>query len=725
MEPKENDFEKNIPEGFEVPNRVLSFEWKFYFRSLSLNKHRRYKAKCMFCGKEFEGRTERLSHHFLDKDCPAIPNELLDQYKIDYMDNLAKKNRNEKGKNETTTQYSEFDNDILNEIALKFVLSANIPFRVVDNPYFKRLIDYASSKRPECHISSSTTMRYQLLNNFVTKIKLSNAEQISTCSNLTIAMDGWTDITGKSLYAIFAISSSKQHLLSIDDLSSVQNNALNLKDHLKSVVFQHNRIEPSSVIAIVTDTPRVMESMKSNIQAEYNNIIPLKCVLHVLNLMCKDIGSLEISKEVIKDNSAIVNYFKSSHMLLSWIQKYQKENNISHTIQSFTEIRWFSLSKLCQSVQTYKEAFQEAVKVIPIKNLHVSDIIKDELHFLKNKYLLDIINPIADNIGYLEKDSATIGDVLFSVLDIYIKIESIEIPRSYVLLKTSALKSVFKRFLDLNKNPIYIVGFFLWPKFKRVVISEKNTLSNIIRHIIELSISWELFNIDEAKQLYSELNLYAESRRQFYLTDNDLNLLPREYWKNYPFIEHPIYKFTNKVFSICPHSASVERLFSMLGMTKTNSRNRMSTSTLFKIAIARHQLRDELRHENQVECHNEILHEKQHTNDSESEFEEQMAMFFDEYEESNDKVDEYETDSKNNEVNTPTFTEESLQTLAGQQCDDLTQSIYQYFDLNLFRAIIYRNDSKTPSSTNLDSLAPPAKKARNNYRVEDIIPELL
>ena len=92
----------------------------------------------------------------------------------------------------------------------------------------------------------------------------------------------------------------------------------------------------------------------------------------------------------------------------------------------------------------------------------------------------------------------------------------------------------------------------------------------------------------------------------------------------------------------------------------------------------------------------------------------QITIFFDGHEENN---------NKNNEVNTPMFTEESLQTLVEQQPDDSTQSIYQYFDLILFKAIVYRNDSKTPSSTNLDSLVPD-KKARNNYRVEDIIPEL-
>ena len=80
-------------------------------------------------------------------------------------------------------------------------------------------------------------MKYRLLNEFSTNIKSENLQRLKQNSNITIEMDGWTDITGKSIYAIMAISSSEEFILSIDDLSSVQHSARNLKDYLTSVVF--------------------------------------------------------------------------------------------------------------------------------------------------------------------------------------------------------------------------------------------------------------------------------------------------------------------------------------------------------------------------------------------------------------------------------------------------------------------------------------------------------
>ena len=176
MEPtgkKIEEFLSDIPEGFEIPNNRFSFEWKYFFRSLNKNKFRRYLAKCIFCGVECEGRNERLKLHFLEKSCTKIPEYLLTQYQIDYRCILESRKQCQSN-NTTVAQKSEFNIEIFNEIALKFVISANISFRVLDNPFLKRLIDYASNQTSECRLYSSTTMKYRILNEFSMNIKSEN-----------------------------------------------------------------------------------------------------------------------------------------------------------------------------------------------------------------------------------------------------------------------------------------------------------------------------------------------------------------------------------------------------------------------------------------------------------------------------------------------------------------------------------------------------------------------
>ena len=711
------EFKNNIPEGFEMSSSKLSFEWSYFYRSIQTNRQKRYKAKCMFCGKECEGRIERLRTHFLDGNCSKIPFDILNQYKIDYVSGKNKHNEDSK---------FEFDNNVLNELAMKFVISANLPFRVIDNPFLKRLIDYASHNRSNCRLHSSTTMRYQYFNNFVSSIKSKNIQQLKADSNITIAMDGWTDCTGNSIYAIIALSPPIEYILSIEDLSSVQHNAQNLKQHLTSVLFENNCIDPSSLVALVTDSPNVMEKMRSDIHKDFKNIIPLKCSLHVLNLISKDIAHLENSHEIIKDNCKIINFFKSSHTMFSWIKTYQKENNIKHILQSFTESRWYSLAKLCLSIDTYKEAFQTAINTLPVTNTVISELIKDEIHFIKNRCLLDLIKPIADKISYLEKNTATLSDVIFSILDIYVKIDAISIPRTYVNLKNSALKCVFKRFLSLHKNPIYVTAFFLWPKFKRVPISEKIQILDIIKNIIELSMCWELFDKEEAKQLYRELMLYADNRNQFSHTNDELMLSPRDYWKGYSNLNNPIYKFANKLFSICPHSASVERLFSMLGLTKSKIRNRMSIKTLSKIAMARHELKGESKQETNLKIINQV--ENENKQESESESEDEMTIFSDDYDEIGEEFDENQSmlNIDNNNNNSNDSQQENTNIIIGAQVLDVQLGlepvcqIYEYFNITLFKHVITENHLKTRRPTDLDTESPPRKK--NNFSINDIIP---
>ena len=105
----------------------------------------------MFCGVECEGRNEQLKLHFLEKSCTKIPEYLLTQYQIDYQCILESRKQSQSN-NTTVAQQSEFNIEILNEFALKFVISANISFRVLDHPFLKRLIDYASNQTPECRL---------------------------------------------------------------------------------------------------------------------------------------------------------------------------------------------------------------------------------------------------------------------------------------------------------------------------------------------------------------------------------------------------------------------------------------------------------------------------------------------------------------------------------------------------------------------------------------------
>ena len=301
--------------------------------------------------------------------------------------------------------------------------------------------------------------------------------------------------------------------------------------------------------------------------------------------------------------------------------------------------------------------------------------------------------------------------------------------------------------------------FFLWPKFKTVAISNKNSLMDIIRHIIVLSMSWELFDIDEAKQLKNQLVSYAEDKREFTQTQDELIIPPREYWKKYLSLDIPIYKFANKIFSFCPHSASVERLFSILGITKSKMRNRMTIKTLSKIAIVRHELNQERNKEKNYSNHEVIENDCKQVDESKEEQKSEevqkneISIFSDEENESSIFYDVEEIESSvfynheeiessviyNDEENKNESVENQFNNVNNQNefpfpsnnLGQLTQhtnelgsnnandSIDQYFNLSSFKEIVTKKKLKVRSSTNLDSFVPLPKK--NNFTLDQIL----
>ena len=75
----------------------------------------------MFCEIKCENRVERLSLHFLEKNCSKLPEHLLNQYIIDYMSNHKAKKPNQNKNHQIISKENEFDKGVLNEIWRKIV----------------------------------------------------------------------------------------------------------------------------------------------------------------------------------------------------------------------------------------------------------------------------------------------------------------------------------------------------------------------------------------------------------------------------------------------------------------------------------------------------------------------------------------------------------------------------------------------------------------------------
>lgn len=95
---------------------------------------------------------------------------------------------------------------------LDFIIHANVPFSFVDNEFFIKFLEHAV---PSYIPPSSDLIRGRLLNEKFTKHFSKKIEIMENLKNVTLTIDGWTDVSGNSIYGFLALTNEEVSFLSI------------------------------------------------------------------------------------------------------------------------------------------------------------------------------------------------------------------------------------------------------------------------------------------------------------------------------------------------------------------------------------------------------------------------------------------------------------------------------------------------------------------------------
>ncbi|CAG8564730.1 17932_t:CDS:2 [Racocetra persica] len=216
---------------------------------------------------------------------------------------------------------SEGHMNSINSSLLKAFVVCDIPFSVIDNPFF---IDFLQNLCPNYKPPS---------------IKRENIFYGS--NNLTLALDRWTSPNGNSIYSfMILIPMHHKYLYSLSDFSANSHMAEFLVDKIELVL---NEIGCSKFSAIVTDNASNMKLARQIIHEKHPKILNLNCVAHCVNLLSKDILNC----------NQIVNYFKKSHQPNAHLQEAIHNLQISGGgLKKFVDTRWISVYEYVLSVTT-------------------------------------------------------------------------------------------------------------------------------------------------------------------------------------------------------------------------------------------------------------------------------------------------------------------------------------------------------------------------------------
>ena len=172
-----------------------------------------------------------------------------------------------------------------------------------------------------------------------------------------LALDGWTNPKGNSIWAFMLITSSRQqYLLKLEDLLNKHHTAENLANIIEEVI---EKVRITKFVGIVSDNASNIAAARRIITQKYPSIINVRCIAHCINLISSDIIKINQVGHLVKCSNILVKYFKTSHIGLSLLKEAIESKGIQGGgLKTYVETRWTSVYECFSSIWRLKDAFQ-------------------------------------------------------------------------------------------------------------------------------------------------------------------------------------------------------------------------------------------------------------------------------------------------------------------------------------------------------------------------------
>ncbi|CAB5208187.1 unnamed protein product [Rhizophagus irregularis] len=197
------------------------------------------------------------------------------------------------------------------------------------------------------------------------------------------------------------------------------------------------------------------------------------------------------------------------------------------------------------------------------------------------RVLSDILKPIKESILVLEGTKTNLADCYLQLLKMAANVKSMPID-DYKTLKNSCIRIFNRRFAEYDED-IYLLAFFLHPYYKGLGVRNQQ-FDRIQKAALRL---WKALGHKKASglELHSQIRSYFDNAKPYDAQYSPEHDVPYLWWNS--IIDgkfSSLSRLSKVIFSITPHSASCERLFSSLGWMFGKKRTNLSAQTIESMA---------------------------------------------------------------------------------------------------------------------------------------------
>lgn len=198
--------------------------------------------------------------------------------------------------------------------------------------------------------------------------------------------------------------------------------------------------------------------------------------------------------------------------------------------------------------------------------------------------LIRIVKPLADGIGNLESRNINLADCVLEMLRCARTLAGVKLEEGDSEDFLSHARNVFNRRFNAMNTARHSLALFLHPLCRKLAISSKNgrTFDFMLETAVGIAKQWR-WGRQKADRLLTDLRLYHQCKEPFSGGQSD----GLDWWENLAVRaeEHPLKILAVTLFSIVPHSAEVERLFSTLSGVQSPKRATLSVKNFEGLAI--------------------------------------------------------------------------------------------------------------------------------------------
>ncbi|VDC01418.1 unnamed protein product [Peniophora sp. CBMAI 1063] len=500
---------------------------------------------------------------------------------------------------------TEEEQRIGNILLFRFIVHANLAFRISEDAFF---LDYIHHIRPSCDPATRYVISHSILDSEAARVQLHEMDLLATRRNLTFLIDGWEDELRRSLYGSVAAQVNEYpSMLALEDMTGKRATAENVLVVMKNALRKMGLDDGRAFIALVTDNPTTMQAFRrlASSSGEFKWLLTLACFLHSVNSILGDIASYPAAKRNTSQATAIVSYFNSSHYWGGQLADIAKELKITRGMSQNCESRWYALILQAVSVLDHREALQrlclrqDAVTPIggltPVKLDVRKSVVGDASFFPMLSQIARMTKPIVDVIGNTEARDVNLADCMLDLIKCARNISKLELQPGDDPAFLEHVRRCFDRRFQKIATPLHRLALFLHPHCRQLAVSGAvggygTSFDDLLQTAVEIALKWD-WTMEEARTLVDDMRtyfagvgIYSGSRADGYT-----------WWQDRPASgECTLKAMAISIFSIAPHSAEVERLFSQLGGVMTPKRCNLTVDNFEALGKCRNHYAREL-----------------------------------------------------------------------------------------------------------------------------------